>query len=329
MNLRKLISENRLAVFGRLLPSMWREYWRFADANARCKNSRMSEKRLTDILMTTHALEKALSLPNLRKSFGLKKAQGLIKNIQYYIDNYGFSDQLIVPISILKIYINYHKNNNVWSGDLKKIEENLIKIIEESGRSIESYNMAGSFVRTREDLEKTAHSDFKEMALNRFSIRNFSNEEISETLIDEAISIAKKSPSACNRQSYRVHVYKGENKNRILEIQGGANGFYKNANTLFIITADLNRYYLKEIHLGFVDASLFAMSLIYSLTYLGIGSIPLTLGIGSSKLDEIQRGFGIPQNEIPVILIAAGHYADNLNVAMSTRNSNETFVTKH
>lgn len=71
------------------------------------------------------------------------------------------------------------------------------------------------------------------------------------------------------------------------------------------------------------------MNLIYALTYLGIASIPLTLGIKLSILKQIKKDFNIPNNETPVLLIAFGNYPNKFKVAKSYRNPVESFTTFH
>ena len=124
------------------------------------------------------------------------------------------------------------------------------------------------------------------------------------------------------------HIFSGEQKDLILSTQGGANSFYKEANKAILITGDLNRYYSTEMHLPYVDASLFSMSLIYALTSLGVASIPLTMGRKLSVLKKVQ-GMEIPQNEIPVLLIAIGSYPDEIVVSKSARFSPDTFTIFH
>ena len=75
-----------------------------------------------------------------------------------------------------------------------------------------------------------------------------------------------------------MHVFSGKDKDEILKLQGGANSFYQEANKAILVTGDMNRYYTTEMHLPYVDGSLFAMSFIYALTSLGVASIPLTMG---------------------------------------------------
>ena len=75
------------------------------------------------------------------------------------------------------------------------------------------------------------------------------------TTVREAINMAKYAPAACNRQAYRVHVYKGEEKTRVLRAQGSAGPFSEDAEMAIIITGDMNRYYSFEQHLMLPDTT--------------------------------------------------------------------------
>ena len=83
------------------------------------------------------------------------------------------------------------------------------------------------------------------------------------------------------------------------------------------------------MHLPYVDGSLFAMSFIYALTSLGVASIPLTMGRKLNVLKEIQTQLNIPENEVPVVLIAIGNYPDEAEVSLSHRNNVDSFTTFH
>lgn len=329
MNIKHIILENRVVNFFRLLPLMLSEYITFSKGNARSNNSKNKEKELTEILMLSHAIEKGFSLPNLRKSFGIEKAQRLTTLIKKYIAKHGFDNSLIVPISVLRQYLRYHKENGIKNSSLQNIEDNIDIFIGISRLNLNSFNEGGTFDKTKDEMLSLSQSNFKILAEGRYSIRNYESTPINIEDVNEAIQIASKSPSACNRQSYRVHIFEGTDKMKLLNMQGGAKSFMNTVDKVILITADLNRYYSLEMHLGYVDGSLFAMSLIYALTYKGIGSIPLTLGIRSNVLNNIKKNFNIPQNEIPVIMIAIGNYKDKFKVAKSHRNPIESFTTYH
>ena len=329
MNLRKIIAENPLALFIKMLPDNISASWQFAKNNARCDNSKSQSKSLTDILMLTHALEKAFSLPNPRKSFGLKKASSLLNKINRYIDEFGWDSSLIVPLSVLKEYISYHERNNTKSADIKTLESSINKIAAVESMGSDALNSGGTIDVTGHELAEHGRGNFEELASNRYAVRDFAPSPVDDEIICKALDIAKKSPSACNRQAYRVHIFKGQLKDNLLKMQGGANSFYKTADRVLMVCADANRYFTRESKLGYVDASLFAMSLIYAFTYLGIGSIPLTLGISQQILNQMKHDFNIPANEIPVLLIAIGNYKEKFKVAMSHRNPVESFSTFH
>ena len=329
MNITKRISENPFAIFLKTFPTQINSCWNFAKHNARCHNSKDKSKFFTEILMLTHALEKAFSLPNPRKQFGIQKAIQLEILITEYIAKYDWDESLSTPISVLSHYVNYHENNNSITPEIISIKTKVQEILDSYSINREIMTLGGTFELTKDALQEAAKGDFKRLSANRYAIRNFDGGTVNQSLIYEALDIARKSPSACNRQSYRVHIYNGEKKNKLLKMQGGANSFYETAASVILISADANRYYLNEARLGYVDASLFAMSLIYAFTYLGIASIPLTLCIKHSAIKQMVKEFDISENEIPVLLIAIGNYPEHFNVAKSHRIPVEEFTTIH
>ena len=329
MKLKEKLSEQHLLLFLKMIPYMLHEYWNFAKHVARCGMSKNSNKLLTDILMTTHAVEKAFSLDNKRKGFGVKKIVSLTSNIQKYIKKYGYTDKLNVSVALVRSYLEFQKNDGFKDKALDKVSRILNDIIDQYQISNEVFKEAGFLAKSRVQMIESTNVDFAKLANNRYSFRHFSQEEVSDEVIKKALDIAKKSPSACNRQSYRVHVFSGDDKDVILKLQGGANSFYKEANKAILITGDLNRYYTTEMHLPYVDGALFAMSFIYALTSLGVASIPLTMGRKLNVLNDIHQQLNIPANEVPVILIAIGNYPDKAEVSLSYRNKVDLFTTFH
>ncbi len=308
---------------------MLHEYWEFSENVARCNMSKNPEKLLTDILMTTHAVEKAFSLNDKRKGFGVKKIVALTKNLEKYILKYGYSEKLEVSVALIQHYLVFQRNTGFRNSALDDVEKRLASIVEANHISEDVFTKAGYLTLSKAQLLQTTHVDFKTLSANRYSLRHFSKDAVSEETIKEALNIAKKSPSACNRQAYRVHVFSGEDKDKILRLQGGANSFYEEADKAILITGDMNRYYTTEMHLPYVDGSLFAMSFIYALTSLGVASIPLTMCRKLDVLKGIHSQMNVPKNEVPVILIAVGNYPDEAEVSLSHRNGVDSFTTFH
>ena len=307
---------------------MLNEYWIFSKHLARSNMSKSPNKLLTAILMDTHAIEKAFSLPSTRLGFGKDKLENLINNIDFYISKYGYSQELKVPVSLIKAYVDFHKkkgfNNELINYAIKELD----KIISKTGLSISNFADAGCIsIKAYSDNNK--HFNFEQFCNSRYSIRNFSLEDIDKETIEHAITIASKSPSACNRQGYKIHIFEGTAKDKILNIQAGASGFKETVNKAILITGNYNRYFTNEIHLPYVDASLFAMSLIYAFHSKNIASVPLTMGRSRKRLAQIHQEFNITKNEVPVLLIGIGHYNPNAAVATSKRKELNDLMHYH
>ena len=305
------------------------EYWRFSSNCVRANMSKNPEKLLTDILMTSHALEKGLSIKDKKKGFGVSKLRTLIRGLNKYVEKYGYSDRILIPLSVVNHYLIFQENDGYTDEMLTKSKHDFDNLLGKIHKTKDDLSKGGSFFLAKESVLSLKNSNFEELCNGRYSFRHFSNEHVSDEIISLALDIAKKSPSACNRQSYRVHVYDGKQKDDVLYSQGGARGFYKEASRAIIVTADMERYFLSEAHLGYVDGALFAMSLIYAFTYLGVASIPLTICQPQKVLNKFASDFGIPANEYPVIVIAIGHYPDTAEIAKSERYPVQEFTTYH
>ncbi|MNP41368.1 malonic semialdehyde reductase [compost metagenome] len=159
------------------------------------------------------------------------------------------------------------------------------------------------------------------MAANRFSIRVFNETPVSEELIKEAANIARKSPSVCNRQTTRIYSFSTpEQKKSLLALQNGNRGFGHLASHVIAITSDLQCFTgTGERHQAYVDGGLMAMSFVYALQSLGIGSCFLNWSVTADIDERFRRISGIPKSHVIVTLIAIGNIPEKLNIAESPR----------
>lgn len=329
MGLKNKLSEMRCLIFIKMIPDMINEYWKFAGETARCNMSKNPDKLLTEILMLTHALEKGLSIKEKKRGFGISKMERLCTYIILYVDKYGYNNQLDVPISVLHVMIDFHESCNVSDKILVTIKSKINELLTKTDKGLKDFCKAGYIEKTSKEMLELKEATFEVLCNQRFSFRHFSDKPVAIDDLLRALDIARKSPSACNRQAYRVHVFEKEKKNRMLLIQGGANSFYQEVDKAILITGNLNRYYTTETHLPYVDASLFGMSLIYALTTNGIASIPLTMGRARSVIKACYKQMEIPKNEVPVLLIAIGYFPQKAQLSMSHRNNINSFTTLH
>ncbi|WP_396668820.1 nitroreductase family protein [Microbacterium sp. R86528] len=176
-----------------------------------------------------------------------------------------------------------------------------------------------------------AHTaSFRDVASRRVSIREFSDAPVSYDDVREAIGIASLAPSACNRQSARVHlVTDPQIIDSILRIQAGLGG-YPRPPMLILITGDASSYVeATERNQPYVDGALFAMSLIYALEDEGLGTCALTAMLWRKHEKAVRDLLLVPPSECFVTFIAVGRVSQGATVPLSKRASVEAITTVH
>lgn len=283
--------------------------------NASIRTDQNKLKMQYTILRENHVIEKGMSMKNVKQGFGVEKVYCLIKRLEKYYEKYHNFDNdfLQYPISTIDNYIDY--TNKTSLVDISKIEKRISKL--KSLISPFPIIQSGFTVVTKDEIENAAKKDFKSLLYSRHSIRYFASQPSVEEL-EEALTLASRTPSACNRQSWRTYIYNKEKCQEIIRWQGGARGFENDIPCCIIVTSNLNAFLEYEIFQAYIDGGMYAQNLINSLHYLGIGSIPLSLGFHYNKLNQLSQ-WGIPKNEVPIMVIGCGKLLPQFKVAVSTR----------
>ena len=97
---------------------------------------------------------------------------------------------------------------------------------------------------------------------------------LSKELLEKALSLAARTPSACNRQAWHTHVFFGEDAHELLRMQDGCKGFTEDIHCCIVVTADMKGFLGHEPFQCYIDGGLYAQNLINALHYVGLGSIP-------------------------------------------------------
>lgn len=270
-----------------------------------------------------HALEKGMSIGAVRPGFGKAKAKELLSHLQRYYDVGGRREFVTESCSILDQYIKYNKSLGTDMTDIELLFNHFCK-----RNGVEPTLFGGIRELSSLDIQKTLHQDFSEFSQSRYAIRDFGTDIISREQIEKALKIAEKTPSACNRQSWKIHVYHRDDvRLKMFEQQGGSRGFYQDMQYAILICGDMNYYRFYELSQVYVDGGIYAMNLMYALHYCGVATIPLTMSIRMNKLKPIIKAMGLPKSEIPVLLIGVGSYKDHFKVAKSERVPYQEYTT--
>lgn len=271
-----------------------------------------------------HIIEKGLALPEPRLGFGQEKIMKVIKKTKNYEILFG-ADELTTSIrKTISEYLIFHESRNF------SLPENFKSSINNFLNQKKLYGNGGTKVINGKLASTLSPNEFRQFAKSRVSVRDFSEEEVPENIIYSAIDTAKTSPSVCNRQGWKVHLY--IDKYRIKEIlanQNGNSGFTDVINKLIIVTADAKAFTRYESNQVYIDGGLFSMNLLLALHAEGLGACPLNTCVPYFKENKIKKISSIPDNERLIMMIAVGSLKSEYNVACSVRNPTKDFFTTH
>lgn len=283
--------------------------------NATHRTVKDIEKLQYSLLRRNHVLEKGMSMKNCRKGFGQEKALALINDLKDYFNRYAARDKsfLEYPLSTIKAYIEFTEKSGAAIPEIRRAYEDLIRDV-----GIDPLSAAGVALMRREDVVSEASKGFESLLMSRHSIRYFANEPVGNAVICKALELAQRTPSACNRQGWKTHIFEGEMSVSLLKWQGGCHGFEEELKQSVLVTANLKAFMSYEVHQAYVDGGLYAMNLINAFHSLGVAGIPLSCGFDEKKLRGLKR-FNVPENEVPILIFAFGNYPEEFKVAVSTR----------
>lgn len=310
---------DQLITRGRLFYDMIYHYRRFIRNFGRLGIKKNEKKLAADLRIRVHAIEKGLSLSNPRVGFGEAKVKTILELVSYYRQHYNSNDFLDEVKSILYNYFAFQKSKGHENRELAEMFENVF------GGETYNKDVGGIKYLTKAEIGKTISFDFGAFVGSRCAVRDFCKTPVDVNLIRKALKIAEKTPSACNRQPWRVYVYREKMKDAILKWQCGSMGFSDEIDTAILVCCNIQSYFMGEVNLPYVDGGLYAMTLIYALHSMGLGTIPLTMGFESRQLNKLYKHFYVQDNEVPILLIGVGNLKEEFKVAKSNRYPYESY----
>ena len=290
-------------------------------------NDSDAEKIRRDLTLAYHIIEKGLTMPIPRPGFGKAVVISLVNTILNYQKlNLPFNElEFKQSVSVLREYKDFHEHLN-FRLDKEVVEK--FKFLEILFKTVEGEKQ----IKISAD-EYFCHikSPFDLFCRSRYSVRNYTNQEIPMSVLYDCIELAQKSPSFCNRQPSRVHIVKSpEKKKGILEIQNGNRGFGHLAETLLVISSVIST--TKDIHErneNHLNGGLFSMTLLNALHLNKIGACPLNWSVSNEKDLNIRKILNIPENEVVLLIISCGYVPDHFSIASSPRKSAKEISTEY
>lgn len=290
-------------------------------------NNSDDEKVKRDLTLAYHIVEKGLTMPTPRPGFGKPVVISLCNSVMRFDSMKLAKTELEFKqsVSVLKEYYDYHQEIG-FKLDADVLEK-LITIVT-NFKGIEGLKQKHT---TKTDYFQDINKPFDLFCMSRYSVRNYTKEEIPLKVLYDCIDLAQKSPSFCNRQPTRVHIVKSESlKEGILSLQNGNRGFGHLAETLLVITSVIST--TKDIHErneNHLNGGMFSMTLLNALHFNKIAACSLNWSVSNDRDVKLRKLLDIPENEVVLLVISCGYVPEKFAVASSPRKSAHKITVDH
>jgi nitroreductase len=150
--------------------------------------------------------------------------------------------------------------------------------------------------------------DVLDTILNRRSIRQYTDQTISDDVIETLLKAAMYAPSAVNKQPWHFIVFRDhETGEKIIS-------FHQNASMLRQADAAILVCWDEELQhdagYGPVDCSAATQNILLAAFGLGLGSVWIGLYPRIQRMESIHALFGLPQNIKPFSIVSLGYPAE-------------------
>ena len=168
--------------------------------------------------------------------------------------------------------------------------------------------------------------DFLKLAEERYSVRKFTDEKVSEEILSKILHAGHVAPTACNLQPQRIFVI---NSPEAIEKLKGCTRCHFDAPCALLVCFNKDECWVRKYDgetSGFVDASIVTTHMMMAATEMGIG----TTWVMHFNPEKMVEAFNLPENIIPVALLVMGHPAeDSEPIDMHSKFRNMDEVVKY
>lgn len=148
--------------------------------------------------------------------------------------------------------------------------------------------------------------NFMELAENRYSVRKFTDRQISQEDMDLILHAGQIAPTAMNAQAHRILVIQSE---EALSKVRSLTRFHYNAPTVLLVCTDTDESYksVDGVEGGPVDAAIVTTHMMMEAFDIGVGSC----WVRGFDENEVKTVFDLPENIMPVAMLIMGYPAED------------------
>lgn len=291
--------------FREALGDAWRYQRATGASDAWSDETHAAQRHEARLTMAYHSVEKGFALPEPRRPFGKAAAEKMLKLLAHRPEQ---------------------PDNQPYIGYSQRALGSLEAWNEKGSINVE----ASPFLLSGPQPLDGAHA--RDFFGSRHSVRNFDPEKVpTEEDLRSVVELARNTPSVCNRQGFRVHLFRSrEDIDAILKIQNGATGFAEVVPAVGVVTARRAMFVgPDERNQRWVDGGLFAMTLVWAAHARGLATCMLNWSLPSVSSARLRKVADIPEGEDIVVIIAFGHAMKGSRVARSQKRSVDDLAWFH
>ena len=291
-----------------------------------------NERKFGELLRNVHSIEKGLSLEHIRKEFGYAKIMEAIALVHALLpcNEIVYNEAIDMFVSALKTYLEYHESIGYASEKITEIRTAYEKIKNERQSPDNEFNTGGTLRIQHIIFSPDEKSVMTNLFECRHSVRAFSGLSVPDDRIKDAIRLAHRCPSACNRQGYRTHIISKDKFNVFNNWFEGVGGFKQDIDKFILVTGKQSVYRSSEELQYIVSASVFAAYLTLTLQIYDIGCCFIQRPVTYSKeWTIISEKLSIPGDEQIICALGIGMLKSEYNVPVSHRIDIDTIVRFH
>ena len=150
--------------------------------------------------------------------------------------------------------------------------------------------------------------ELEKVIKSRYSVRKYKPDMITDEELDTILAAGMAAPTGCNYQPQRVYVLKSDEA--IAKIRQLCRSAF-NAPVVLIIALDENadwkNPYEEGYRAGIQDVSIAADHMMLTAWDIGVGSC----WVNAFRPSDVKEAFGLPENELPVLLLPLGYPAED------------------
>lgn len=151
--------------------------------------------------------------------------------------------------------------------------------------------------------------ELKEALLCRRSVRKFTDEAVSDEMIEEILHAAMCGPSACNKMPWEFYVV--SNKEMLSALKGATMFTKMDAPLAIIVCGNLSRALPLQLSEYWIqDCSAATENILLRVTDLSLGAVWCGLHPRKSGVENVQKLLNMPSKHIPLNVIFIGHPAE-------------------